>query len=251
METRHIPRGLEHLARDVAEVHCSDDRVKAAMATSLEAIEECPSIGTAVASHPAGGMPGGVSSWSAQWPVSRARTAGSSDWVRGLSARPAGAAGSVTVTVVLPWGGQSMASVPRCASMSRRQVGRPRPEPRVLVVKNGVKTFSRTSGGMPGPVGELDAAGGAIAIDGDGDGPTPLHGLGAVDQQVVEDDLAMAATPVGGRKKTPPRPPRRHGDNPGPEPAEPGGEHDRRNCRNGTRRVRFHCRDSRPVRIPH
>jgi hypothetical protein len=43
------------------------------------------------------------------------------------------------VTVVPPVGGQSMAIWPLCASISRLTVSRPRPEPRVFVVKKGVK----------------------------------------------------------------------------------------------------------------
>jgi universal stress protein A len=60
-------------------------------------------------------------------------------------------AGSCTVTVVPPVGGHSIASAPWCASTSRFAVGKPRPEPRALVVKNGMKIFSRISGEMPGP----------------------------------------------------------------------------------------------------
>ena len=56
------------------------------------------------------------------------------------------------LTVVPPVGGQSMAIVPPCASTKRLAVESPSPVPRALVVKNGVKSFSRISGGMPGPL---------------------------------------------------------------------------------------------------
>jgi hypothetical protein len=36
--------------------------------------------------------------------------------------------------------------------MSRFAVGKPNPDPRDFVVKNGVKIFSRISVGMPGPL---------------------------------------------------------------------------------------------------
>jgi len=58
----------------------------------------------------------------------------------------------VTVTVVPPLAGQSTLMLPACASMSRFAVGRPSPEPRDFVVKNGTKIFARISGGMPGPL---------------------------------------------------------------------------------------------------
>ena len=61
------------------------------------------------------------------------------------------ASGSSTVTVVPPPGGQSIRIVPWWASTRRLAVGSPRPVPRDLVVKNGVKIFSRISGGIPGP----------------------------------------------------------------------------------------------------
>src|SRR5207342_3895669 len=63
-----------------------------------------------------------------------------------------GSRGNRTNTVVPPDGGQSITIWPSCASTNRLAVGRPRPEPRDFVVKNGVKIFSRTSEGMPGPV---------------------------------------------------------------------------------------------------
>ena len=56
--------------------------------TLLEAIEECPSIGTAVASHVAGDVPGGVGSRRAQLSGSRAKTAGYSDRMRDCPLSP-------------------------------------------------------------------------------------------------------------------------------------------------------------------
>jgi len=44
-----------------------------------------------------------------------------------------------------------MVMVPWWASTRRLAVGSPSPVPRDFVVKNGVKIFSRMSGGMPGP----------------------------------------------------------------------------------------------------
>lgn len=60
--------------------------------------------------------------------------------------------GSRIITLVPPLGGQSIAIWPAWASISRFAVGRPRPDPRDLVVKNGVKILSRMSAGMPGPL---------------------------------------------------------------------------------------------------
>jgi putative NADPH-quinone reductase len=42
-----------------------------------------------------------------------------------------------------------MLIVPWCASIRRLTVGRPRPDPRTLVVKNGVKIFPVWNGAMP------------------------------------------------------------------------------------------------------
>ena len=50
-----------------------------------------------------------------------------------------------------PPAGTSRRAVRRAPRRCRFAVGRPRPVPRALVVKNGVKIFSRTSGGIPGP----------------------------------------------------------------------------------------------------
>ena len=66
-----------------------------------------------------------------------------------------------------------MAIWPLCASMSRFAVGKPRPDPRDFVVKNGVKIFSRMSAGMPGPL-SMNAIW-HVAIDGlDGDADRAL-----------------------------------------------------------------------------
>ena len=162
--------------------------------------------------------------------------------MRGLSARPAGAAGSVTVTLVPPLGwavnGERAAvrldepSAGGEAKAGAARLGREEWREDLL------PDLRRNAGAL---VGELDAAGGAIAIDGDGDGPTPLHGLGAVDQQVVEDDLAMAATPVGGRKKNTTKAAEAPtATTPGPNPPNQAASMIAgKNCRNGTRRVRF------------
>ena len=59
--------------------------------------------------------------------------------------------GRLTVTVV-PVAAEAMAIVPPCTSTRRFAVGSPRPEPRDLVVKNGMKIFSCNSVAMPGPL---------------------------------------------------------------------------------------------------
>ena len=56
------------------------------------------------------------------------------------------------VTVVPPDGGDWIEIRPSWASTNRLVVGRPRPLPFFLVVKNGMKILSRISGGTPGPV---------------------------------------------------------------------------------------------------
>src|SRR5438045_9283347 len=75
------------------------------------------------------------------------RTNGTPDFVQepvqpGCYGMAASCAGSWIVTVVPPRGGHVMLICPRCASTSRLAVGRPRPDPRALVVKNGVKILS-------------------------------------------------------------------------------------------------------------
>src|SRR5712691_11404024 len=63
--------------------------------------------------------------------------------------------GSSRITVVPPLGGQSMAMLPPWVSMNRLAVDKPNPVPRAFVVKNGVKSFSRTVGEIPGPVSAM------------------------------------------------------------------------------------------------
>ena len=72
---------------------------------------------------------------------------------------------------------------PRCASISRLAVGNPRPDPRALVVKNGVKIFSCISEGMPGPL-SLNAIRQVSSIDASVTRivPSSLHRLCAIDQ---------------------------------------------------------------------
>lgn len=65
-------------------------------------------------------------------------------------------AGSLMPIVVPPDEGQSTEMSPPWASTMRLTVGRPRPDPRALVVKNGSNMRCRTSGGMPGPVSDTE-----------------------------------------------------------------------------------------------
>ena len=93
-------------------------------------------------------------------------------------------------TDVPPAGAASMLMVPWCASTMRLAVGSPRPEPRALVVKNGVKILSRISAEMPGPRSRNAMRHVAIAaFDGDLDRAASVHRLRAIHQQVQEDDL--------------------------------------------------------------
>lgn len=67
-------------------------------------------------------------------------------------------AGSESVTTVPPAGGVSIVNRPPCASTTRFAIGKPRPVPRLLVVKKGSNAFSLTSGGMPGPLSAIAIA---------------------------------------------------------------------------------------------
>ena len=87
---------------------------------------------------------------------------------------------------------------PSCASTILRTIASPSPDPCGLVVKNGLKIRSITSGGMPGPLSRLPPAPSAPAASlpagplfrqrgrGDPDRALAVHRLEGVHQQVRE-----------------------------------------------------------------
>ena len=60
--------------------------------------------------------------------------------------------GKRSVTTVPPPAGHDSVNDPPCSSAVRLAIGSPSPPPRAFVVKNGSKTCSRMSAGMPGPL---------------------------------------------------------------------------------------------------
>ena len=97
--------------------------------------------------------------------------------------------GNCTVTVVPPSRGESTRMVPSCASMRRLAVGRPKPVPPAFVVKNGVKSLSRISAGIPGPLSANAIRLSARRLPTSRPRSAASCGLSAVDQEVQEDDL--------------------------------------------------------------
>ena len=119
-------------------------------------------------------------------PTGNSRTA---DTIDG-AAPPQTADGSLTVTVVPPVGGHSIEMSPFCASIRRLAVGRPSPVPPSL---GGEEWREHPLPHIPGNsralVGEGDLTRRVNGLDLNADTAITAHGVRAIDQEILENDL--------------------------------------------------------------